>query len=106
MRLLKIAALLWGMYFSFSAPLSYAQNMTAKLAVCGACHGADGKGNPALGAPNLTDDIWLHGYGEQAVINMVTAGKTNIMPAQESKLSAAQIHVLSSYVWGLSNGAQ
>jgi len=76
-----------------------------KFAVCAACHGADGKGMQAVGSANLTDNIWLHGFGEQAIINMVTNGKVNVMPAQESKLSAAQIHVLASYVWGLSNGA-
>jgi cytochrome c oxidase cbb3-type subunit 3 len=74
-----------------------------KFAACAACHGMDGKGNPALGAPNLTDNIWLHGWGEQAIVNIVTNGKTNQMPAQEGKLTDAQIHVLASYVWGLSN---
>ena len=76
-----------------------------KFAVCAACHGADGKGMQAVGSANLTDNIWLHGYGENAIIAMVTNGKTNIMPAQESKLSEAQIHVLAAYVWGLSNNA-
>ena len=75
----------------------------AKFVACAACHGMDGKGNPALGAPNLSDDIWLHGYGENAIIAMVNNGKMNQMPAQADKLSAAQIHVLSAYVWGLSN---
>jgi len=75
----------------------------SKFAVCAACHGADGKGNIALGAPNLTDDIWLHGYGEAAITNMVVNGKVNQMPAQADKLTPAQIHVLTSYVWGLSN---
>lgn len=74
-----------------------------KFAVCAGCHGADGKGNPALGAPNLTDDIWLHGWGEDAIVAMVNQGKVNQMPAQEGKLSAAQIQVLAAYVWGLSN---
>jgi cytochrome c oxidase cbb3-type subunit 3 len=74
-----------------------------KFAVCAACHGADGKGNIALGAPNLTDDIWLHGYGEAAITSMVVNGKVNQMPAQGEKLTEAQIHVLASYVWGLSN---
>jgi cytochrome c oxidase cbb3-type subunit 3 len=75
----------------------------AKFTACAACHGMDGKGNQALGAPNLTDDIWLHGYGEQAIIAMVNNGKVNQMPAQEGKLTTAQIHVLAAYVWGLSN---
>jgi cytochrome c oxidase cbb3-type subunit III len=74
-----------------------------KFTACAACHGIDGKGNQAIGAPNLTDDIWLHGWGEQAVINMVNNGKINEMPAQGGKLTPAQIHVLTAYVWGLSN---
>jgi cytochrome c oxidase cbb3-type subunit 3 len=74
-----------------------------KFAVCAACHGADGKGNPALGAPNLSDDIWLHGYGEAAILAMINNGKVNQMPAQADKLTEAQIHVLASYVWGMSN---
>ena len=76
----------------------------SKFVVCAACHGPEGKGNPAIGAPNLSDKIWLHGWGEQAVINMVNNGKTNVMPAHKDRLSAPQIHVLAAYVWGLSNG--
>jgi cytochrome c oxidase cbb3-type subunit 3 len=75
-----------------------------KFGACAACHGADGKGNTALGAPNLTDDIWLHGWGENAIVAMINNGKTNVMPAQSTKLTEGQIHVLASYVWGLSNG--
>ncbi len=74
-----------------------------KFAVCAACHGMDGKGNQALGSANLTDDIWLHGYGENAIIAMINNGKTNQMPAQAEKLTPSQIRVLASYVWGLSN---
>ena len=74
-----------------------------KFAVCAACHGMDGKGNQLLGAPNLTDDTWLHGYGEEAIVAMVTKGKMNEMPAQAEKLTNEQIKVLTAYVWGLSN---
>ena len=80
-----------------------AQLGKAKFAACAACHGPDGKGNQAMGAPNLSDDIWLHGWGENAIVAMVTGGKTNQMPAQEGKLTEAQIHVLASYVWSLSH---
>ena len=73
-----------------------------KFSACAACHGADGKGNQALGAPNLTDKVWLHGWGEDAVINIVNAGKVNVMPAFEKRLSAEQIQVLAAYVWNLS----
>ena len=75
----------------------------AKFVACAACHGMDGKGNQALGAPNLTDDIWLHGWGEQAIVNMVNNGKVNEMPAQQGKLTEPQIRVLTAYVWGKSN---
>jgi cytochrome c oxidase cbb3-type subunit 3 len=74
--------------------------------VCAACHGPDGKGNQAIGAPNLSDKIWLHGWGEEAIISMVTKGKLNIMPAQEGRLSPDQIKVVASYVWGLSHAVQ
>ena len=53
--------------------------------------------------PTSTDDIWLHGWGEQAIIAMINSGKTNDMPAQAGKLTEAQIQVLAAYVWGLSN---
>ena len=74
----------------------------SKFGACAACHGMDGKGNQALGAPNLTDDIWLHGWGEAAITAMINSGKVNEMPAQAGKLTEAQIGVLSAYVWGLS----
>ena len=76
-----------------------------KFGACAACHGADGKGNQALGAPNLTDKIWLHGWGEEAIVAMVAQGKLNQMPGQEGRLTPSQIHVLSAYVWGLSQPA-
>jgi cytochrome c oxidase cbb3-type subunit III len=82
-----------------------AQLGKAKFAACAACHGPDGKGNQALGAPNLTDKIWLHGWGEEAVVAMINNGKTNQMPAQAQRLSAEQIHVLAAYVWNLSQSA-
>ena len=77
-----------------------------KFAACAACHGMDGKGNQALGAPNLTDDIWLHGWGETAIVNIINNGKVNVMPAQAEKLTEAQINVLASYVWSMSNKVQ
>lgn len=79
-----------------------AQLGKAKFAACAACHGAEGKGNQALGAPNLTDKVWLHGWGEQAIVNIVTNGKQNVMPAQGSRLTPEQVHVLAAYVWSLS----
>ena len=77
----------------------------SKFVACAACHGADGKGMQALGAPNLTDDIWLHGWGEAAITAMINNGKVNQMPAQSQKLTEAQLGVLTAYVWGMSNKA-
>ncbi len=55
---------------------------------------------------NLTDKIWLHGWGEDAIVAMVNDGKTNVMPAQAGRLSDEQIHVLAAYVWSLSQPQQ
>jgi len=74
-----------------------------KFVACAACHGADGKGNQTIGAPNLTDNIWLHGAGEANIIKRINEGKINQMPAQAGRLTPAQIHVVAAYVWGMSN---
>jgi len=71
---------------------------------CIACHGADGKGNPALGAPNLADKSWLHGSAEATVIETISGGRTNQMPAHKNLLDEARIHLLTAYVFGLSQG--
>jgi cytochrome c oxidase cbb3-type subunit 3 len=81
-----------------------AEQGKAKFAqVCAACHGVDGKGNTVIGSANLTDNIWLHGVGEQAIVAMIVNGKVNQMPAQEGRLTPSQIRMLTAYVWGLSN---
>ena len=72
-----------------------------KFGTCAACHGADGKGNTTLGAPNLSDKIWLHGWGEQAIVEIINKGKTNAMPAQGRLLTPEQVHVLGCYVLNL-----
>ena len=80
-----------------------AQLGRSKFGACAACHGPDGKGNSVLGAPNLADNVWLHGWGDETVIAMIDKGKTNVMPPHGERLGPAQIHVLAAYVWGLSN---
>ena len=77
---------------------------------CAACHGADGKGNQAIGAPNLTDNIWLYGSSEATIIEGVTKGRnvnvsegTLAMPTFKETLGPAKIHLVAAYVWGLSN---
>lgn len=74
-----------------------------KFMVCAACHGADGKGNQALGAPNLTDKIWLYGGGINTVMETINKGRANQMPAHKGLLGEAKVHLLAAYVWGLSN---
>jgi len=69
--------------------------------ICAVCHGADGKGNPALGAPNLTDKIWLHGSGEE-IAETIARGRKNQMPAHKDLLSPSKIHLLTAYVYSLS----
>jgi cytochrome c oxidase cbb3-type subunit 3 len=76
-----------------------------KFAVtCLACHGPEGKGNIALGAPNLTDKVWLHGSSEPVLIETISKGRSSTMPAHKEFLSEAKIHLLAAYVYGLSNG--
>jgi cytochrome c oxidase cbb3-type subunit 3 len=82
-----------------------------KFVACAACHGADGKGNPALGAPNLTDRVWLYGSTEAAITETVVKGRNMnasegslAMPAFKDVLGPARIHLVAAYVWGLSNG--
>jgi cytochrome c oxidase cbb3-type subunit 3 len=82
-----------------------AQLGRSKFAVCAGCHGADGKGNTALGAPNLTDKVWLHGWGEAAITSIINSGKNNAMPAHANRLTPEQIRVLAAYVWRMSNGS-
>jgi cytochrome c oxidase cbb3-type subunit 3 len=69
---------------------------------CAVCHGVDGKGNQLVGAPNLTDDIWLYG-GEPATIRQtLREGRAGVMPAQGELLKQDRIHLLAAYVYSLS----
>ncbi|MEN9867535.1 MAG: cytochrome-c oxidase, cbb3-type subunit [Pseudomonadota bacterium] len=77
----------------------------AKFAACGACHGAAGSGNQALGAPNLTDKTWLYGGGLQNVLETINKGRANAMPAHKDILTPAKIHLLTAYVWGMSHSS-
>jgi cytochrome c oxidase cbb3-type subunit 3 len=82
---------------------------------CAACHGADGKGNQALGAPNLTDQVWLYGSSEAAIANGVLNGRHVGMDAEhppmpafkttigQGPLGPARINLVAAYVWSLSN---
>ena len=71
--------------------------------LCVACHGADGKGNPAMGAPNLTDNIWLYGGSQAAIMKSMSDGRSGRMPAHGEFLGDAKVHLLAAYIYGLSN---
>ena len=71
---------------------------------CVACHGADGKGNVALGAPNLTDDIWLYGGSRERIVESIAVGRNGRMPAHAEFLGAAKVHLLAAYVYSFTKG--
>lgn len=75
----------------------------ARFVVCAACHGTDGKGNPAVGAPDLTDQDWLFGDSRAAVTETVSNGRSGVMPAWIDILGEDKVQLVAAYVWSLSN---
>ena len=73
------------------------------MAQCAACHGADGKGNKMIGAPNLTDGVWLYGSSEQRIVEAILQGRNNQMPPQGGHLTPEQVRMLTAWVWAQSN---
>ncbi len=69
---------------------------------CAACHGADATGNQAMGAPNLTDDVWLYGSTENAIKQTILHGRAGVMPAHGELLGEEKVHVLAAYVYSRS----
>lgn len=76
------------------------------MTICVACHGADGKGNQALGAPNLTDDVWLYGSSPATIEQGLRMGRNGMMPAHADILGPAKAHVVAAYVYGLSQNGK
>lgn len=70
---------------------------------CFVCHGKDGQGNIALGAPNLTDNIWLHSGSATGIAKIIREGKSGEMPAHAEILGEARNHLVTAYVYSLSN---
>jgi len=70
--------------------------------MCSACHGADGKGNQALGGPNLTDSVWLYGGSVDDIRDTITKGRSNAMPAHLDRLGDTKVRLLAAYVLSLS----
>lgn len=73
--------------------------------MCAACHGADGTGNQAVGAPNLTDKIWLYGGSVKDIRETITMGRTNHMPAHLERLGDTKVRLLAAYVLSISRPA-
>jgi len=75
----------------------------AKFVVCSGCHGPEGKGNQALGAPNLTDDIWLYRGSIGAIKKAINEGRMGDMPAHEDILGEQKVHLIAAYIYSLTN---
>ncbi|EGR2797587.1 cytochrome-c oxidase, cbb3-type subunit III [Vibrio navarrensis] len=75
----------------------------SRFVVCAACHGTDGKGNPAVGAPDLTDKDWLFGDSRADVTETVMNGRSGVMPAWKDILGEDKVQLVAAYVWSLSN---
>jgi cytochrome c oxidase cbb3-type subunit 3 len=71
-------------------------------AICGVCHGADGTGNPALGAPNLADGTWLYGGSIETIRETILNGRNGVMPAHGDLLGENRSKILAAYVASLS----
>ena len=71
--------------------------------ICAACHMPDGTGNQMLGAPNLTDDTWVYGGGIEEIKETLVKGRAGVMPAHKDLLNSDKIHLLTAYVYSLSN---
>lgn len=74
-----------------------------KFVVCMGCHGGDAHGNQALGAPNLTDKIWLHGGSIETIAETIRKGRNSTMPAFDEFLGDAKVQLLAAYIYSLSN---
>ncbi len=74
----------------------------AMFTVCSACHGPEGKGNPALGAPNLTDTTWLYGGDLATVEKTIRDGRGGVMPAWRSRLGEDDARVIAAWIYSLS----
>ncbi|MDJ0511938.1 MAG: cytochrome-c oxidase, cbb3-type subunit III [Methyloceanibacter sp.] len=71
---------------------------------CAACHGPDGAGNQALGAPNLSDELWLYGGDKDTLVETITYSRAGMMPAFSERLDPATIKKLAIYVHSLGGG--
>lgn len=83
-------------------PEQVAKGQTIYQSSCMACHGADGRGNQAMGAANLTDNIWLHGGSPGSVKQSIAKGRIGYMPPNGEYLGEDKVHLLTAYIYSLS----
>ena len=83
-------------------PVAAARGGPLYQSYCAVCHAEDGTGNPLFGAPNLADDIWLHGASKHRIVEGIAGGFENVMPPHEEFLGEAKAHLLAAYVYSLS----
>ena len=77
-----------------------------RFAICAACHGIDGKGNTTIGAPNLTDNIWLYGGTLDDIKTSIRSGRSGKMPAWEATLGKDRIRLVAAWVLSQSQQPQ
>ena len=70
---------------------------------CAACHGPEAKGQPMMGAPDLTDKVWLHGGSNKRIMETISKGRQGEMPPHGEFLGEAKVHLLAAYVYSLSS---
>ncbi|MDD8058498.1 MULTISPECIES: cytochrome-c oxidase, cbb3-type subunit III [Shewanella] len=80
-----------------------AQGQGSFMKGCFACHGMDAKGNKFMGAPNLTDNVWLYGGSRGVISESIVNGRAGVMPAWKDILGEEKVHVIAAYVYSLSN---
>jgi cytochrome c oxidase cbb3-type subunit III len=80
-----------------------AQGQGSFMKGCFACHGMDAKGNKFMGAPDLTDTVWLYGGSRGAIEQTIMHGRSGAMPAWKDVLGEEKVHVIAAYVYSLSN---
>jgi len=73
---------------------------------CVGCHMPEGTGNQAIGAPNLTDNVWLYGGTAKAIKESIAMGRQGRMPAHADFLGEAKVHILAAYIYSLSQEAK
>jgi len=82
---------------------SKAEAGKASFALCAACHGMDGTGNQALGAPNLTDHTWLYGGDQASIEKTIREGRSGFMPAWQTRLSETDVRLIAGWVYAQSH---